>query len=110
LGAKPFADQVFDYNATVIDHLRGVGAVMLGKASMIELAGGMGYRFASVFSSRRGPRIPGPNLLDLRVILRLRSHRRRRSGRVCDRHRTWGSIICPSAYCGVSGLRPTTDA
>src|SRR2546427_8740479 len=46
-GAKPFADQVFDYNATVIDHLRGVGAVMLGKASMIELAGGMGYRFAS---------------------------------------------------------------
>src|SRR3981189_2337139 len=46
-GAKPYADQVFDYNATVIDHLRGVGAVMLGKASMIELAGGMGYRFAS---------------------------------------------------------------
>src|SRR5947199_9730797 len=46
-GAKPFADQVFDYNATVIDHLNRVGAVMLGKASMIELAGGMGYRFAS---------------------------------------------------------------
>src|SRR5262249_60606107 len=20
---------------------------------------------------------------------------------------TWGSIVCPSAYCGVSGLRPT---
>src|SRR4029077_6846090 len=46
-GAKPYADQVFDYNATVIDHLNRVGAVMLGKASMIELAGGMGYRFAS---------------------------------------------------------------
>src|SRR5271167_577503 len=39
-GAKPFANQVFDYNATVIDHLNRVGAVMLGKASMIELAGG----------------------------------------------------------------------
>ncbi len=46
-GAKPFANQVFDYNATVIEHLNSVGAVMLGKASMIELAGGMGYRFAS---------------------------------------------------------------
>ncbi len=38
-GAKPFANQVFDYNATVIEHLNSVGAVMLGKASMIELAG-----------------------------------------------------------------------
>src|SRR5437660_10392300 len=46
-GAKPFANQVFDYNATVIEHLNSVGAVMLGKASMIELAGGMGYRFAT---------------------------------------------------------------
>src|SRR6266568_4694901 len=46
-GAKPYANQVFDYNATVIDHLKNVGAVMIGKASMIELAGGSGYRFAS---------------------------------------------------------------
>jgi len=46
-GAKPYANQVFDYNATVIEHLKRVGAVMIGKASMIELAGGMGYRFAS---------------------------------------------------------------
>src|SRR5260370_7510620 len=46
-GAKPYANQVFDYNATVIEHLNRVGAVMIGKAAMIELAGGMGYRFAS---------------------------------------------------------------
>ena len=46
-GAKPFADQVFDYNATIIDHLRNVGAIFLGKAAMIELAGGMGYMYAS---------------------------------------------------------------
>src|SRR3977135_2072961 len=51
-GAKPYANQIFDYNATVIEHLNRVGAVMLGKASMIELAGGMGYRFAS--ASRQG--------------------------------------------------------
>src|SRR5260370_24056571 len=46
-GAKPFANQVFDYNATVIEHLNRVGAGMLGKTSLIELAGGMGYPFAS---------------------------------------------------------------
>src|SRR5258708_40103079 len=46
-GAKPYANQVFDYNATAIDHLHGVAAVIIAKPSMIELAGGMGYRFAS---------------------------------------------------------------
>jgi len=46
-GAKPFANQIFNYSATVIEHLNRVGAVMIGKAAMIELAGGMGYRFAS---------------------------------------------------------------
>src|SRR5208282_6731853 len=46
-GAKPYASQVFDYDSTVIEHLNRAGAVLLGKAAMIELAGGMGYRFAS---------------------------------------------------------------
>jgi len=31
----------------------------------------------------------------------------RRPGGVCYRHGNVGSIICPSAFCGVSGLRPT---
>jgi len=38
-GAKPYANQVFDYNATVIDHLERRGRGDDGKASMIELAG-----------------------------------------------------------------------
>src|SRR5258707_7634129 len=46
-GAKPYANQTFNYDATVIEHLNRVGAVLIGKAAMIELAGGMGYRFAS---------------------------------------------------------------
>ena len=37
--------QVFDYNATVIDKLDGVGAVLIGKLAMVELAGGGGYRY-----------------------------------------------------------------
>jgi aspartyl-tRNA(Asn)/glutamyl-tRNA(Gln) amidotransferase subunit A len=52
-GAKPYAGQVFDYNATVIDKLAGVGAVLVGKLSMVELAGAGGYRYAS--ASLTGP-------------------------------------------------------
>src|SRR5260370_8971249 len=46
-GAKLYANQTFNYDATVIEHLNRVGAVMIAKAALIELAGGMGYRFAS---------------------------------------------------------------
>jgi aspartyl-tRNA(Asn)/glutamyl-tRNA(Gln) amidotransferase subunit A len=52
-GAKPYAGQVFDFNATVIDKLDAVGAVLIGKLAMVELAGGGGYRFAS--ASLTGP-------------------------------------------------------
>lgn len=106
-GAKPFADQVFDYNATVIDHLNHVGAVLLGKAAMIELAGGFGYMYASASlqgetrnpwdtacwtcgSSSGSGAIVAAGLAAFAIGTE-----------------TWGSIICPSAFCGVSGLRPT---
>jgi aspartyl-tRNA(Asn)/glutamyl-tRNA(Gln) amidotransferase subunit A len=106
-GAKPFAGQVFDYDATVIDHLNRAGAVLLGKASMIELAGGMGYRYASASlqgaaknpwnaacwtcgSSSGSGAIVAAGLAAFAIGTE-----------------TWGSIICPSAFCGVSGLRPT---
>src|SRR5258705_3844198 len=106
-GAKPFANQVFDYNATVIEHLNRVGAVMLGKASMIELAGGMGYRFAS--ASLQGE---AKNPWDTTCWTCGSSSG---SGAIVAAGlaafaigtETWGSIICPSAFCGVSGLRPT---
>jgi aspartyl-tRNA(Asn)/glutamyl-tRNA(Gln) amidotransferase subunit A len=106
-GAKPYANQAFDYNATVIDHLKRVGAVMLGKASMIELAGGMGYRFAS--ASLQGE---AKNPWDTTCWTCGSSSG---SGAIVAAGlaafaigtETWGSIICPSAFCGVSGLRPT---
>jgi aspartyl-tRNA(Asn)/glutamyl-tRNA(Gln) amidotransferase subunit A len=106
-GAKPFANQVFDYNATVVEHLNSVGAVMLGKASMIELAGGMGYRFAT--ASLQGE---AKNPWDTACWTCGSSSG---SGAIVAAGlaafaigtETWGSIICPSAFCGVSGLRPT---
>ena len=106
-GAKPYAEQVFDYDATVIDHLKRVGAVLLGKAAMIELAGGMGYRFAD--ASLQGA---SKNPWDTKCWTCGSSSG---SGAIVAAGlaafaigtETWGSIVCPAAYCGVSGLRPT---
>src|SRR5258708_7189616 len=52
-GAPPFANQRFDFDATVIEKLNQAGAVMLGKAAMIELAGGLAYTNAN--ASLTGP-------------------------------------------------------
>ena len=52
-GAKPYASQVFDYSATVIEMLEDAGAVLTGKLAMVELAGGGGYRYAA--ASFTGP-------------------------------------------------------
>src|ERR1700737_3758679 len=106
-GAKPYATQVFDYDATVIEHLNRVGAVLIGKAAMIELAGGMGYRFAS--ASLQGE---AKNPWDTKCWTCGSSSG---SGAIVAAGlaafavgtETWGSIICPSAFCGISGLRPT---
>jgi aspartyl-tRNA(Asn)/glutamyl-tRNA(Gln) amidotransferase subunit A len=106
-GAKPYADQVFDYNATVIEHLNHAGAILLGKAAMIELAGGMDYMFAA--ASLQGE---GKNPWDMNCWTCGSSSG---SGAIVAAAlagfaigtETWGSILCPSAFCGVSGLRPT---
>lgn len=106
-GAKPFAGQVFDEDAQVINKLSGTGAILVGKLSMVELAGGGDYRFAS--ASLTGP---GLNPWD----------RTRWSGGSSSGSgaavaaglvtfalgsETSGSIITPAAFCGVTGLRPT---
>ncbi len=106
-GAKPYADQKFDFDATVIEKLNHAGAVLIGKAAMIELAGGLGYRFAS--ASLQGP---AKNPWDATCWTCGSSSG---SGGIVASAQaafaigteTWGSIVCPSAFCGVSGLRPT---
>src|SRR5579875_2330971 len=106
-GAKPFADQVFDYNATVVDRLDGARAILIGKLSMVELAGGGGYTSAA--ASLQGPGLnpwntqywsggsssgPGAAVAAGLVPFALGSE-------------TSGSILTPSCFCGVTGLRPT---
>lgn len=106
-GAKPYAEQKFDYEATVIRKLREAGAILLGKAAMIELAGGMGYRFAS--ASVTGPAKNPWNEGCWTCGSSSGSGAIVAAGLAAFAlgTETWGSIICPSSYCGVSGLRPT---
>lgn len=106
-GAKPYAGQVFDYHAAVITKLDAVGAVITGKLSTVELAGGGGYRFPS--ASLTGP---GLNPWD-----RARWSGGSSSGPAAAvaaglvpfaiGSETSGSIVTPASFCGVTALRPT---
>lgn len=106
-GAAPFRDQQFDYDATVIAKLRDAGAILLGKLAMIELAGGLGYTTpgASLTGAARNPwdtsrwTCGSSSGSAAAVAAGLAAF--------AIGSETWGSIICPSAFCGISGLRPT---
>jgi aspartyl-tRNA(Asn)/glutamyl-tRNA(Gln) amidotransferase subunit A len=106
-GARPYADQRFDYDAVVIKKLEAAGAVLLGKAAMIELAGGMGYRFPS--ASATGAAKNPWNLDHWTCGSSSGSGAITAAGLAAFAigTETWGSILCPSGFCGLSGLRPT---
>jgi aspartyl-tRNA(Asn)/glutamyl-tRNA(Gln) amidotransferase subunit A len=106
-GAAPFRDQVLPEEATVVRRLREAGAVLVGKLAMVEIAGGLGYQQAN--ASFTGPGLnpwnparwsggsstgPGAAVAAGLVPFAIGSE-------------TWGSILTPAAYCGVTGLRPT---
>ena len=106
-GAEPYRNQVFDHDATVVRKLREAGAVLVAKLAMVELAGGMGYNHAdasftgpgktpwnTAFRSGGSSSGPGAAVSAGLVSFAIGSE-------------TSGSILTPSAYCGVTGLRPT---
>lgn len=106
-GSPAHIGQSFDYDATVIRNLRDAGAILVAKLSMIELAGAGGYRYAtaSINGACRNPwdtdhwsggSSSGPGAATAASL----------AGFTIGSE-TWGSIICPSAFCGVTGLRPT---
>jgi aspartyl-tRNA(Asn)/glutamyl-tRNA(Gln) amidotransferase subunit A len=106
-GARPFANQRFDYNATIVERLNRAGGVLIGKAAMIELAGGLGY--SSAYASLTGP-ARNPWNTD-----RWTCGSSSGSGAVVSAAlATWavgsdtrGSTICPGAWCGISAMRPS---
>ncbi len=106
-GAKPFAEQVFDYDARVVEKLRQTGAVLIGKLAMVELAGGGGYNTAA--ASLQGPGLNPWNKNYWAGGSSSGSGIAVAAGLVpyALGSETSGSIITPAAYCGITGLRPT---
>lgn len=106
-GAPPFAQRVPKEDATVVARLREAGAPLLGKLAMIELAGAGDYRSA-------GAALTGParNPWDPK---RWTGGSSSGSGATVAAGlvgfaigtETWGSIVNPSTYCGIAGVRPT---
>jgi aspartyl-tRNA(Asn)/glutamyl-tRNA(Gln) amidotransferase subunit A len=106
-GAKPFADQVFDEDATVVRRLASKQAILIGKLSMVELAGGGGY--SSAAASLQGPGLNPWNKQYWSGGSSSGSGAAVAAGLVpyALGSETSGSIITPACFCGVSGLRPT---
>jgi Asp-tRNA(Asn)/Glu-tRNA(Gln) amidotransferase A subunit family amidase len=100
-GAGPFQNQVFDYDATVVERLRDAGAVLVAKLSMGALAQGDRWFRGQTKTpwnlengSSGSSAGPGSATAAGLVGFSLGTETR-------------GSIISPSAVNGVTGLRPT---
>ncbi len=100
-GSGAFKEQVLDYDATVVNLLRDAGAVLLAKLSSGEMAQGdnwWGGQTKSPWDMTRGSSgssagpgsATGGGLVGFSIGTE-----------------TSGSILSPSAVCGVTGLRPT---
>src|SRR5688572_25949245 len=106
-GAEPYRQQKLDLDATVVERLKAAGAVLVAKLASVELAGGMGYEQANASFTGPGKTPwnleywsggsssgPGSAVAAGLVPFAIGSE-------------TWGSIITPAAFAGVTGLRPT---
>jgi aspartyl-tRNA(Asn)/glutamyl-tRNA(Gln) amidotransferase subunit A len=99
--------QRFDFNAAVIERLNRAGAVLIGKAAMIELAGGLGY-------STGAASLSGPCKNPWNINYWTCGSSSGSGAIVAAGLAPWalgsdtrGSILCPSAWCGISGMRPS---
>jgi Asp-tRNA(Asn)/Glu-tRNA(Gln) amidotransferase A subunit family amidase len=100
-GSNNFKDQVFDYDASVVEQLREAGAVLIAKVTTGELAGGdnwFGGQTKSPWDPTQGSSgsSAGPASATAAGCIAF--------GIGTE---TSGSILSPSARCGVAGLRPT---
>jgi aspartyl-tRNA(Asn)/glutamyl-tRNA(Gln) amidotransferase subunit A len=106
-GARPLRGQTFSEDATVIRRLRDAGAVLVAKLAMIELAGGLGYNTAGASSSGATSNPWDRGRWSCGSSSGSGSATAAALVGFAIGSETWGSILCPSAFDGVTGLRPT---
>jgi Asp-tRNA(Asn)/Glu-tRNA(Gln) amidotransferase A subunit family amidase len=100
-GAKPYQDQVFNYDATTVERLRDAGAVLVAKLTTGELAIGdlwFGGRTRNPWNPETGSSgsSAGPAAAVAAGLVGF-----------AIGTETGGSIVSPASTCGVVGLRPT---
>jgi Asp-tRNA(Asn)/Glu-tRNA(Gln) amidotransferase A subunit family amidase len=100
-GSPAFKDQSFDYDASVVEMLREAGAVLIAKLATGELAGGdqwFGGQTKNPWDPSQGSSgsSAGPSSATAAGCVGF--------GIGTE---TSGSILSPSARCGLAGLRPT---
>ena len=99
-GARPYEQQIIDQDATVVERLDAAGAVLVAKLSMGALARGsvwFGGMTRNPWAPARGSSgsSAGPGAATAAGLVAFSVGTE-----------TLGSIISPSAACGVTGLRP----
>ncbi|HUJ75928.1 MAG TPA: amidase, partial [bacterium] len=106
-GMAPLKEQVFTEDAAALQKLEQAGAVLVAKLAMVEVAGGL--RYDQAHASFTGPGINPWNLEAWTGGSSSGSAAAVAAGLVpfAIGSETWGSITSPSAFCGISGLRPT---
>lgn len=106
-GIEALRERVIDEDAAAIARLASAGAVLVAKLATVELAGGMGYRQPD--ASFTGPGINPWNRSAWSGGSSTGPAAAVAAGLVpyALGTETWGSIVVPASYCGVTGLRPT---
>jgi Asp-tRNA(Asn)/Glu-tRNA(Gln) amidotransferase A subunit family amidase len=100
-GSPAFKDQMFEYDASVVEMLRDAGAVLIAKVATGELAGGdqwFGGQTKNPWEPSQGSSgsSAGPSSATAAGCVAF-----------AIGTETSGSILSPSARCGLAGLRPT---